>query len=129
MEIQDKVIFLCGFSGSGKTETGEVLARKIGYSFTDTDKTVEEVLNKPIPEIFAKLGEAKFRFAESDVIRLAVANQPRVISLGGGAIRDKHSLDYIKDQGRLVYLKASPETVYERLLESHMRPLLNAVSP
>lgn len=128
MGIQDKVIFLCGFSGSGKTHTGEILARKIKYEYTDTDITVEETLNKSIPEIFAKLGEAKFRFAESDVIRMAVTRPPHVISLGGGAIRDEHSLDFIKGSGRLVYLKASAETIYDRLLKSHMRPLLEAVS-
>jgi shikimate kinase len=45
-----EVILLCGFSGSGKTETGNILAKNIGYGFTDTDKAVEDILGKPIPE-------------------------------------------------------------------------------
>jgi shikimate kinase len=124
MKKLPEIIFLCGFSGSGKTETGERLAELIEFGFIDTDATVEESLGKTIPEIFAKQGEAKFRFAESDVIRMATGRPPQVIALGGGAIGDEHKLDYIKDQGYLVYLRVTPETVYERLRNSTLRPLL-----
>lgn len=122
------VIFLCGFSGSGKTETGRRLAEKLAYEYTDTDTTVEEAMGKSIPEIFAKLGESRFRFAETDVVRLAVSRPPRVIALGGGAIADENNLAYIKDNGFLVYLKVSAETVYARLRDSHLRPLLEVIS-
>ncbi len=119
-----EIIFLCGFSGSGKTEVGEILATKLGYEYTDTDKTVEGHLNKTIPEIFAQLGEDKFRFMESDAIRMAIQKKPQVISLGGGTIHDHHILEYVKAFGLLIYLEASPETIYERLQNSHMRPML-----
>lgn len=124
MKKPPEIIFLCGFSGSGKTETGERLAKLMDFGFIDTDATVEEALGKTIPEIFARQGEAKFRFAESDVIRMATRRPPQVIALGGGAIADEHKLNYIKDQGYLVYLRVTPETVYERLRNSTLRPLL-----
>lgn len=123
-----EVIFLCGFSGSGKTETGEILAKKLDYGYLDTDRTVEETLGKTIPEIFAKDGEGKFRFAEWDIIRMALKSKPRVIALGGGTIGDDNNLAYVKDNGYLVYLQVKPETVYERLLTSHLRPMLQAFS-
>ncbi len=128
MKKLPEIIFLCGFSGSGKTETGACLARMLGYGFTDTDTTVEDVLGKSIPEIFAKMGEYKFRFAESDVVRMSVEKKPRVISLGGGTIVDENNLQYVKNNGFLVYLRVAPETVYERLRESHIRPMLQAFS-
>jgi len=128
MSNPPEVIFLCGFSGSGKTETGKLLADMFEYGFTDTDAIVEEVLGKSIPEIFAKMGEAKFRFAESDVVRMSIKRKPRVISLGGGAVDDEKTLGWVKDKGVLVYLRVKPETVYERLRDSHIRPMLEAFS-
>ena len=124
MNKKPDVILLCGFSGSGKTETGERLSQSLGYGFTDTDATVEEVMGKSIPEIFMKLGEAKFRFAESDVIRMALKNKPQVMALGGGTIADENTLSYVKELGYLIYLRVTPETVYERLKDSHLRPML-----
>ena len=55
-----EIVLLCGFSGSGKTETGKILSEKLGYGFTDTDATVEEELGKSIPEIFLKQGVIRF---------------------------------------------------------------------
>jgi len=121
------VILLCGFSGSGKTETGERLSKKLEYGFTDTDTTVEEVLGKSIPEIFMKLGESKFRFAESDVLRMAMKRKPHVIALGGGTIADQPSLEYVKEGGFLIYLRIKPVTIYERLKDSHLRPMLKSI--
>lgn len=122
------VIFLCGFSGSGKTETGKILAELLEFGFTDTDATVEEVMGKSIPEIFARVGEAKFRFAEADVVRMSVKQKPMVIALGGGAVDDEKTLEWVKNNGSLVYLKVAPETVYDRLRDSHIRPMLQAFS-
>jgi shikimate kinase len=122
-----ELIFLCGFSGSGKTKSGAILAEKLKMGFTDTDAIIEESMGRSIPEIFAKFGEGKFRFAESDVIRMAIKRKPQVISLGGGAIADKNNLDFIKAFGYLIYLKVSPETVYARLQHSHFRPVLETV--
>lgn len=126
MKKMPEVILLCGFSGSGKTETGKILAENIGYGFTDTDETVEEILGRPIPEIFAQMGEAEFRSAESDALRTAVMRKPRIISLGGGGIDDENNLEYVKRNGCLVYLKVTPETVHKRLRNSHVRPMLQS---
>lgn len=122
-----EVIFLCGFSGSGKTEVGKILAERLAFGYTDTDAEVEAALNRPIPEIFAKMGEHRFRFAEGDVVRMAIGQKRRVVSLGGGAIHDERMLEHIKANGYLVYLRTSPETIYERLLDSHFRPMLLAM--
>lgn len=129
MSTKPEVILLCGFSGSGKTETGRLLSENIGYGFTDTDATVEEALGKSIPEIFLKLGEGKFRFAESDVLRMALKRKPQVIALGGGTIADNQTLAYVKESGYLIYLRVTPETVYERLQSSHLRPMLQSFTP
>ncbi|MEZ5359200.1 MAG: shikimate kinase [Candidatus Zixiibacteriota bacterium] len=123
-----EIIFLCGFSGSGKTEVGEILANKLKYNFTDTDEVVEGQTNKSIPEIFAQMGEHRFRFMENDVMRMAMQRPPHVISLGGGTIQSAQVLEYVKTYGFLVFLETSVENIYERLQGSHMRPLLQMVA-
>lgn len=123
-----EIIFLCGFSGSGKTEVGEILAKKMNYNFTDTDEVVEGQTNKSIPEIFAQMGEHRFRFMENDVMRMAMQRTPHVISLGGGTIQSVQVLEYIKTYGFLVFLETSAEEIYERLKDSHIRPLLQMVA-
>jgi shikimate kinase len=130
MDTKEKVpgiIFLCGFSGSGKTETGEILAKKLNFAYTDTDSVIEQQMGKTIPEIFARSGEAKFRFAENDVIRMATMHQPQVVALGGGAIHDKYMLEYIKSNGYLIYLRTTAETIYKRLQNTHIRPMLQVL--
>jgi len=128
MEQLPEVILICGFSGAGKTATGKALAEKINYPFTDTDSVVEDTVGKPITDIFLQQGEAKFRFAESDVIRMAVKKKPQVIALGGGSIEDEGNLTFLKSAGTLVYLKVSIDTVYERIKEGPMRPMLDIIA-
>ena len=58
-------VFLIGFMGAGKTSVGQALARKLGWSFRDLDRMIEAREQKTVAEIFAELGEAGFRAAES----------------------------------------------------------------
>ncbi len=129
MNTLPEIIFLSGFSGSGKSEVGQILAGKLNFYFTDTDEVVEGKTNKSIPEIFAQMGEDRFRFMENDVVRMAVQRTPHVISLGGGTIQSEEVLKYIKGFGMLVFLETSVDSIYDRLKENiHLRPLLDMVA-
>ncbi|MDD2453664.1 MAG: shikimate kinase, partial [Synergistaceae bacterium] len=44
-------IFIGGFMCSGKTSVGRELARRLGWSFTDTDIAIEERAGMTVPEI------------------------------------------------------------------------------
>ena len=59
----DKNIVLIGFMGTGKSAIGQRLARKLGLSFVDTDREIEELTGKSIPMLFKKYGE-KVSFEE-----------------------------------------------------------------
>jgi shikimate kinase len=126
MSTLPEVIMLCGFSGSGKTETGRRLSEKVGYLFTDTDAAVEAMLGKSILDIFRELGETRFRAAETDVFHNAVKHRPHIISLGGGTIANNENLAYAKANGYLIYLRVSPATAANRLRAGSPRPMLNA---
>ena len=48
-----------------------------------------------------------------------------VVSCGGGVVVRPENIDYMKKNGRVFYLKTSPETVYNRVKDSTNRPILN----
>lgn len=121
-----RTVFLCGFSGAGKSETGRILARRMNREFIDTDELVTERLKMSIPEIFTSEGEGRFRRAEREVIGSLVATPPAVVALGGGAIADHENLERIRGCGLLVYLRVTPETARRRLQSSHDRPKLGS---
>ncbi len=119
-------LFLCGFSGSGKTETGRYLAQMLGWTFLDTDETVEKRTGKTISTIFAEEGEGHFRMIEFEVIQDAVNQAPAVIALGGGALVAAQNRRLIQGKGMMIFLQACPEMLYERLKKGPARPLLGS---
>lgn len=80
------VAVLVGPPGAGKTTVGRLLAQRLGVGFRDTDADVEQVVGKPVSDIFVEDGEAEFRRLERDAVRTALAEHDGVLSLGGGAV-------------------------------------------
>jgi shikimate kinase len=121
-------VFLCGFSGAGKSETGRILARLLGWEFIDTDDAIENKLGISIAEAFKKIGETEFRRIEREVVQTAARTGGKVVALGGGAVAEAGTLAHIKPIGLIVYLRVSAETAFVRLQNSHRRPKLNGAS-
>ncbi|MCR5587430.1 MAG: shikimate kinase [Lachnospiraceae bacterium] len=117
-------IFLIGFMGVGKSAVASELSRKIEKTEIDTDKFIENALKMSIPEIFEKKGEAYFRTCESKILLRISQLSPRVVSCGGGFVMNEKNVKKMKRMGTIILLKASPETIYERLKDTDDRPLL-----
>src|SRR3972149_1442556 len=107
-------IVITGFSGTGKSQVGEAVARLLGWEFLDTDREIVRRVGKPIARIFEEEGEESFRRLEREVVQEACAGQRRVIATGGGAIMDPANRQAMQ-KGFLVCLEARPETIYQRL--------------
>lgn len=123
-------IILIGFMGSGKSTIGYNLSYKLRKCFIDTDKLIEQKEKMSISEIFATKGEAYFRQTETRCLEcLANELDSRIISLGGGTPIREENRALIKKLGKVVYLKAAPETIYERTKHSTTRPLLQCDNP
>ena len=119
-------IFIGGFMCSGKTSVGRELARRLGWSFTDTDIAIEERAGMTVPEIFSKLGEPVFRKHEFAAAADALEGNRRVVSLGGGALVNEELRGMILSRARLVILDVRPETVLSRAKNQEgARPLLD----
>jgi len=122
-------IILIGFMGSGKTEVGRRLAERLGYTFVDTDAVIEKKEGRSIPDIFDEHGEAYFRDLETEVVKGLSGIRHHIISTGGGIVLNRDNIATLKQIGLVVWLKASPETIYERVRHESHRPILRVDKP
>ena len=125
-------LVLVGFSCSGKTTLGRNLARRLRLRFVDTDRLIEEMAGRSIPEIFRAGGEAAFRAYEREAIARIMAETQQVVSTGGGAFVDPESRHRLRDGNLVIHLQVQPETVVDRLRNSKSgrpRPMLDAPDP
>jgi shikimate kinase len=120
-----KNIVLTGFMATGKTQIGTALSALLDIPFIDTDAVVVETFQKSINEIFASEGEEGFREKEARAVRKAAQLNGAVIATGGGVPLRKENMDCLRENGIIIYLSPSFETILARLEQaSAERPLL-----
>ena len=115
--------------GSGKTTLGKALSKETGLMFYDLDWYIESRMRKTISELFAEMGEEGFRKVEYNMLHEVAEFEDVIISCGGGTPCFFDNMDYLNQQGDVVYLKATPETLYKHLQMARVeRPLLKGKS-
>jgi shikimate kinase len=119
-------VYLLGFMGSGKTTTGEVLARRLGWDFIDLDEEVERVEGQSIANIFRVYGEAHFRRLEKENLERVSLMPRRVVALGGGTFIDPENRKITEETGLTVWLKVSFDKVVHRVKMDGTRPLFGS---
>lgn len=123
-------IILIGFMGCGKSTVGIRLSYKLRRIVEDTDKLIEKKAGISIKEIFATKGEPAFREMETECLKdLLSAKEEKIISTGGGLPMKRENHPLLKELGTVVYLRISPECVWERLKNDTTRPLLQCEDP
>lgn len=124
-------IILIGYMGSGKTTVGKIAAERKNYTFVDTDEMIVEQQHRSISEIFAADGERAFRDMETALLGQLIAEKREhlVISTGGGMPLRTENQQLLARLGKVVYLKASPVTIYNRIKGDTTRPLLQCENP
>lgn len=127
--MKDNII-LTGFMGSGKTSVGIRLSYALKRTMIDTDKWIEKRQNMTISEIFAGEGEEAFRKMETECLKELIKTcDNQIISVGGGLPVREENRRLLSRLGRVFYLKASPEAIYERIKNDTTRPLLQVADP
>ena len=120
-------LFIIGYMGVGKTTVGQILAEKLGRSFSDLDQQIEEDSDIGIPRFFEIYGESAFRRKEADFLERISNETEVVIACGGATPCYRSNLDLMKASGTLIYLKASPKTLSQHLQgKGEGRPKLSA---
>ena len=118
-------IALIGFMGSGKTTTAKEIANVSGMRNIDIDENIEQKSGTKIKEIFENHGEIKFREMENEEVGAIDGATNTVIACGGGAILDPENIEILRKNCTVVWLTASPKTIFERIGNDGGRPLLN----
>ncbi|WP_242549199.1 shikimate kinase [Alicyclobacillus mali (ex Roth et al. 2021)] len=127
--LQAARVALVGFMGCGKSTVGPVLARRLGYGFVDLDSDIQATAGRTIPEIFQLDGEAAFRALESACLARCAYQSRLVLAPGGGVVIAVENRRLLRNQFHVVYLRACPATIAERLRgEAEHRPLLRGHS-
>ena len=123
-------IVLIGFMGSGKTTFGKELAKVRHMDFVDTDEFIEARAGMSIAEIFAVKGEDEFRRIETETLK-ELRNQlsNTVLSTGGGMPLRRENALLLKDIGKVLYLNAATQVIYDRVKDDTGRPLLQGTNP
>lgn len=119
---------MIGMPGCGKTYFGKKLADELHRIFIDLDEVIEQKEQKSITQLFDTDGETYFRKQESDLLKNITTHttEPTVISVGGGTPCFYNNMEWMKQNGITVYLKASIQTILKNLNTNNThRPLLS----
>lgn len=115
---KDKNIVLTGMPGCGKSSTGKLLAKKLGYEFFDTDDEIEREIGKSPESIILEDGEETFRNHERKVVERISENCGCVIATGGGCVLCGENVKNLKKHGIIFFITCPTEK-----LSSEKRPL------
>jgi shikimate kinase len=122
-------IFLIGLMGAGKTSVGRLLAKRFDKTFYDCDHEIERRTGVKISVIFEIEGEPGFRVREAAVLRELADLNDIVLATGGGAVLREENRQLLRQQGTVVYLRASLEDLWQRTRHDRNRPLLQTTDP
>ncbi|MBQ0059122.1 MAG: type I 3-dehydroquinate dehydratase [Lachnospiraceae bacterium] len=126
----DRLVYLTGFMGSGKSSVGRNLGLMTGQMVYEMDDMIEEAAGCTISEIFAKQGEEEFRRRETDVLKYLSTQKGGIVSCGGGAVTRSENVSLMKKSGDIFYLTANADTIMKRLAHQiDKRPLLQGEDP
>ncbi len=119
---RNNIIFI-GMPAVGKSTIGVIVAKRLGYRFIDTDILIQEEEGKLLKEIIKEKGIDGFLEVE-DRINARVQTKRTVISPGGSVIYCENAMRHYKEIGKIVYLKASFETLNRRIHNARSRGIV-----
>lgn len=124
-------IFLIGYMGCGKTTLGMALARHMHLPFIDLDDYIEERCEATVKEIFAQVGEQRFREIERTCLEEVAMMQGVIVACGGGTPCQPGNMELMNSRGTTIWLTTSAQRIASRLTlpeQKAKRPLIAAMS-
>lgn len=119
------LFFFIGFMGCGKSYWAKRMSQKMGVPHVDLDRQIEAKKGDKILEIFSRDGESVFRRMEREALHeLNRHSFQGIVACGGGTPCFFDNIAWMKQQGIVVFLKASLHTLEQRIGELPNRPLI-----
>lgn len=115
-----KNIVLIGMPGAGKSTVGVLLAKSMLMDFCDTDLLIQKSTGESLSDTIKKRGIDAFIKLEDEIIYKNDFKNS-VIATGGSAVYGERAMNKLKESGRIVYLKVSPEELNRRVNNIHTR--------
>jgi shikimate kinase len=125
INVGTRNVILVGFMGTGKSTVGKLLAKRLGWNFTDMDEWIENEQRMPIRELFRLHGESYFRALESKALSALLASDKHIVATGGGAVLAEENRSCMLENGLVIALTANPDTIISRVSRDQNRPLLH----
>jgi len=117
-------IVLIGYRGTGKSHVGRLLAARLSFPFVSVDKAIVSRAGTSINEIVRQFGWQGFRDRESLEVREIAVWDSIVIDTGGGVIERPENIERLRENGCIIWLKASVPTIVNRIEGGSNRPAL-----
>ncbi len=115
-------LVLIGMMGCGKSTCGQLLAKRLGRTFADTDLLIQKRTGRSIPDIFSHEGEAYFRDLEESVAKELSQHSNLVIATGGGIVLRETNVSALRNSGTVIWLNRAPEDIFSKVSMKN-RPL------
>lgn len=115
-------LVLIGMMGCGKSTCGQLLAKRLGRPFVDTDLLIQKRTSRSIPDIFSHEGESFFRDLEQSVTQELSQRSNLVIATGGGIILRNENVSALRSSGTVIWLNRAPEDIFSKVSMKN-RPL------
>jgi len=111
------IFTLIGMAGCGKSCMGRMLSSRLMFTLIDSDKLIERKMGKKLQVLIDELGVAEFRRIEEEVLLTikAPADSHLILATGGSAVYSEKAMNYLRTQGKVIYLYCSYNTIKERL--------------
>jgi len=119
-------IVLIGYRGTGKSVVGTQVANRLGMKCVSMDAEIVRRAGMSIPEIVEKHGWTTFRDMESDVARDLAKSDNLIIDTGGGVIERPENIEALRENSRMIWLKASVSSIVARIQDDTERPSLTS---
>ena len=117
--LKKENIVLIGMPSCGKSSIGKLLADQLGKEFVDSDEEIEKKIGMKIKDFLTIDNEEEFRNIETEVIKELSLKNNLVISTGGGVIKKEINVEYLKYNGKVVFI----DRPLELLQATSSRPL------
>lgn len=107
-------LILIGMPGAGKSTIGPVLSQRLEKEFADLDDIIKVREKKELKDIVLEQGYEYFLKIQEQII-LTLNLKDHVLATGGSVVKSPLSMDNLKKNGIVIYLKLDFETFEKRL--------------